>query len=139
MSRIVVATFQWQSETAEWEPGACDGDAYRTERAAALYAALGVDRDDDEYTLAAHHDGRWALIGLAIAGHRWAYEEARPSTTFNRAPGDPFRCAHCSKSEGDHVWRCDACGRRCPWAYGTPLQCCAAQRTTTLYCPLPGE
>jgi len=43
-------------------------------RALALYAALDVSPDDLNYALAAHADGRWALIGLTDTGHTYAVE-----------------------------------------------------------------
>ena len=60
--------------TEGWNPNACDGADYNTPRADALYAALGVSKSDDEYSLARHTDGRWALFGLTVSGHRYAAE-----------------------------------------------------------------
>lgn len=57
-----------------WNPNACGTEDYKTDRARTLYEALGVSKDDDEYALAQHTDGRWALIGLTISGHKWARE-----------------------------------------------------------------
>jgi hypothetical protein len=32
-------------------------------------------------------------------------------TTFDRVPGEPDRCANCGRSETEHTWLCDGCGR----------------------------
>lgn len=73
---IQILTFSTMPELAleGWDPNACDAADYETRRAAALYEALGVDPKDDEYALAQHTDGRWALIGLTASGHRYAVE-----------------------------------------------------------------
>lgn len=44
------------------------------ERAMELYNALGVARDDADYSIGLLTDGRWALVGLDVAGHRAAVE-----------------------------------------------------------------
>lgn len=55
---------------------ALDGAAYETDRARALYAALGASVEDEEYSLGELPDGRWALVGLTIPGYMFAVEEA---------------------------------------------------------------
>lgn len=50
------------------------GSGYDTERATALYAALDVSVEDDEYTLGTLPDGRWALVGLTTSGYEFAVE-----------------------------------------------------------------
>lgn len=76
MAKIQVCEFSTMPELAieGWDPNGCSGDDYNTERAIALYAALGVSRTDEEYALARHADGRWALIGLTVTGHTFAIE-----------------------------------------------------------------
>jgi hypothetical protein len=73
---IEIKTFSSMPELAVegWDPNGCGGDDYETDRATRLYEALGVSRDDEEYALARHRDGRWALIGLTVSGHRYAEE-----------------------------------------------------------------
>jgi len=73
---VAVREFSTMPELAleGWDPNGCDGDDYQSPRADALYAALGVDRGDEDYALAAHPDGRWALIGLQVTGHQFAVE-----------------------------------------------------------------
>jgi hypothetical protein len=73
---IRIMTFSSMPELAVegWDPNAVVGDAYSTPRARRLYDALGVSPDDEEYCLAQHTDGRWALIGLTVTGHRYAEE-----------------------------------------------------------------
>lgn len=76
--QIKIRTFSTMSELATegWDPNRCDGACYRTERAAALYEALGVSTSDEEYALAQHDDGRWALFGMTVTSHRYAVEVA---------------------------------------------------------------
>lgn len=76
LRRIEIRKFSSMPEICAegWDPNACSGDDYGTPRSAALYEALGVSRDDEEYALCAHADGRWALIGLTVTGHRYAVE-----------------------------------------------------------------
>jgi hypothetical protein len=51
-----------------------DGDVdYSSDRARALYEHLGVSRDS-EYVLGSLPDGRWALVGLDLEGHRFVVE-----------------------------------------------------------------
>lgn len=57
-----------------YDPNKCSATDYETDRAKALYDALGVSTKDEEYALAAHRDGRWALFGLTETGHRFAAE-----------------------------------------------------------------
>ncbi len=73
---IVVREFSTMPELAleGWNPNALSGGDYSTDRARALYAALGVSESDEEYALARHSDGRWALFGLTVEGHRYAEE-----------------------------------------------------------------
>jgi hypothetical protein len=47
-----------------------------SKRARALYVALETDLTNDEYTLGRLPDGRWALVGLPVKGHRFAVEVA---------------------------------------------------------------
>ena len=56
-------------------------DDYVSERARALYAALDAspEDEDDEYILGELPDGRWALVGLTIAGHKFAVENVAPA------------------------------------------------------------
>ena len=73
---IAIYTF-WANTDLEaegWKLNTCDAPCYASARALALYAALGVDPADDEYSLAADASGRWALIGLTVEGHRYAVE-----------------------------------------------------------------
>ena len=81
MSNIEIHEFSTMPElaTAGWDPNACDASDYGTARAAALYDALGVSPRDEEYALARHADGRLALIGLTVEGHKWASEKAAPT------------------------------------------------------------
>jgi len=58
---------------------ALSGDDYQGERARALYAALGAWEEDEEYVLGELPDGRWALVGLTVAGHQFAVEDAVPA------------------------------------------------------------
>lgn len=76
MSRIEIRMFSTMPELATegWDPNACSASDYATPRASALYEALGVSRDDEQYALAEHADGRWALIGLTVTGCRYAVE-----------------------------------------------------------------
>jgi hypothetical protein len=80
---IKVLTFSSMPELATegWDPNAVDASGYHTARARALYAALGASPDDLEYALAAHADGRWALIGLTVTGHDYAVETEASSDT----------------------------------------------------------
>ena len=55
------------------------GDDYESERARALYEALDVSPENLEYVLGELHDGRWALVGLTVAGHQFAVEDAVPA------------------------------------------------------------
>lgn len=48
---------------------------YETERAARLYAIIGAEIGDEEYSLAKHRDGRWGLFGLTVEGHPYAVED----------------------------------------------------------------
>lgn len=76
MAKIEVMQFSTMPQLAMdgWDPNAIHGDDYDTDRARALYAALGVDMADEEYALARHTDGRWGLFGLTMEGHRFATE-----------------------------------------------------------------
>ena len=56
------------------DPNGCSGDDYWTPRALALYAAMDASVDDYEYALCRLPDGRWALCGLTVEGHRYAVE-----------------------------------------------------------------
>lgn len=78
LAPIVVREFSTMPEIAleGWNPNALSGGDYSTDRARALYAALGVSESDEEYALARHSDGRWALFGLTVEGHRYAEESA---------------------------------------------------------------
>lgn len=49
-------------------------DPAQEERAADLYRALGVARDDADYCIGVLVDGRWALVGLDMEGHQCAAE-----------------------------------------------------------------
>lgn len=51
-----------------------DAKAYGTPRSAALYSALDAREEDEEYSLVELADGRWALFGLNVEGHRFAVE-----------------------------------------------------------------
>lgn len=55
---------------------------YASDRARSLYEALGVPEEardaDTEYTLGTLPDGRWALVGLDVEGHRYAVESPGP-------------------------------------------------------------
>lgn len=75
-AKIEILRFSSMPELAleGWDPNRVDGDAYQTERAARLFEALGVSLDDEEYQLAEHTDGRWALIGLTESCHKFAVE-----------------------------------------------------------------
>jgi hypothetical protein len=57
-----------------FDPDAIDSPDYDSARGLALYEALGVSPDDDEYVLGELHDGRWALVGLTVEGHSFAVE-----------------------------------------------------------------
>lgn len=98
MSNIEINEFSTMPElaTAGWDPNACDASDYGTARAAALYEALGASPRDEEYALARHADGRLALIGLTVEGHKWASEKT--------APVAPTRAkvVRISKSSRDH-------------------------------------
>lgn len=76
MTKIEIRKFSTMPALATegWDPNACSGDDYETPRALALYEALGVSVRDEEYALAQHTDGRWALFGLTVDGHRFAVE-----------------------------------------------------------------
>jgi hypothetical protein len=76
MTTIEIRTVgsDWPEIVATWDPNRCHADDYQTARADALYEALGVSRNDDEYTLAADANGQWALIGPTTAGNRYAVE-----------------------------------------------------------------
>ncbi len=53
-----------------------DGEVdHHSSRAKALYAALGALPDDEELVLGTLPDGRWALVGLDVAGHRFSVEQ----------------------------------------------------------------
>lgn len=57
-----------------WDFDAVELD-YTTQRAKALYEALGADPEDYEYSLALHRPtGRWGLFGLRVEGHDFAVE-----------------------------------------------------------------
>lgn len=60
-----------------WDFDALGGDAYATQRALALYEALGADPTDYEYSLARHVDGRWGLFGMTVEGHPFAVEKEK--------------------------------------------------------------
>lgn len=53
-----------------------DSDAveYKSDRAKALYDALGADVEDMEYTLGSLPDGTWAVVGLEVTGHPFVFE-----------------------------------------------------------------
>jgi hypothetical protein len=51
-----------------------DRAAYLSLRAEALYRALGVALDDEDYVLMKHEGGCFALVGLTVDGHRYAIE-----------------------------------------------------------------
>ena len=76
MAKIEIREFPTMPQLAleGWDPNGCSGDDYGTPRAAALYEALGISQNDEEYALARHADGRWALIGLTVEGHQFAIE-----------------------------------------------------------------
>lgn len=67
------AVFDDGYELAGFNPDAPEIE-YETDRARALYAALGADEADEEFQIGALPDGRWALVGLAVDGHRFAVE-----------------------------------------------------------------
>lgn len=73
--KIAVKEYRNENDVAGWDPNQIGGDDYQTPRALRLYAALDVSTDDEEYSLAAHDDGRWALFGLTTEGHPYAIEE----------------------------------------------------------------
>lgn len=54
-------------------------DDYQTDRARALYEALGASTEDEEYVLGELPDGRWALVGVTASGHKFAVEDAVPA------------------------------------------------------------
>ena len=54
-------------------------DDYETDRARALFEALGASTEDEEYVLGVLPDGRWALVGLTVEGHKFAVEDAVPA------------------------------------------------------------
>ena len=57
-----------------WDFDAVELD-YTTQRAKALYEALGADLSDEEYSLALHRpSGRWGLFGMTVEGHPFAVE-----------------------------------------------------------------
>jgi len=69
---------EWSSQIApNWDPNPLGCDDYASKRALALYKALGVSVDDHEFALCQASDGRWALIGLSVEGHRYAVETPR--------------------------------------------------------------
>jgi hypothetical protein len=78
MGQIAIREFSTMPALAleGWDPNRVGGEQYDTPRARALYDALGVSPDDDEYCLSQHSDGRWALIGMTVSGHRFAVEVA---------------------------------------------------------------
>lgn len=88
MTKIEIHEFFTMPDLATegWNPNACGAD-YETPRAAALYEALGVSKNDNEYALAQHTDGRWALFGLTVSGHRYAVETARSVGTLSAERG----------------------------------------------------
>ena len=73
---IAIRTFSTMPQLATdgWNPNAIGAEGYDTDRARALYEALGVSPRDEEYALAQHTDGRWALFGLTVEGHDFAEE-----------------------------------------------------------------
>lgn len=75
-TKIQIREFSTMPELASegWNPNACDANDYASQRAHALYDALGVDLRDDEYALAMHTDGRMGLFGLTVVGHEFAVE-----------------------------------------------------------------
>ena len=56
------------------------GSAYQSQRALALFQALGTSPNDPEMVLGVLPDGRWALLGLMVTGHTCAVEALTPST-----------------------------------------------------------
>jgi hypothetical protein len=59
---------------AGFEPDGVGPDGYGSPRARSLYRALGASVTDEEYQLGALPDGRWALVGLTVGGHRFVLE-----------------------------------------------------------------
>ena len=49
-------------------------DAYETDRARALYAAMAASMNDEELALYETARGEWVLLGLTARGHRYAIE-----------------------------------------------------------------
>ena len=58
------------------------GGAYQTNRAQALFKALGANPRDQKLVLGKLSDDRWALIGLAGIGHACAVEMDAPTTAL---------------------------------------------------------
>lgn len=59
----------------EWDFESTDARDYASQRARALYRALGADPEDYEYSLARHRsEDRWALFGMTVEGHPFAVE-----------------------------------------------------------------
>ncbi len=63
----------FDSTTAE-----VSGSAYQSQRALALFQALGTTPNDPEMVLGKLPDSRWALLGLAVTGHTCAVEALTP-------------------------------------------------------------
>lgn len=76
MARTVfVRAYRNETDLEGWDPNKISGCDYGTSRALQLYEVLGASLEDEEYVLAAHDDGRWALFGLSVEGYEYAVED----------------------------------------------------------------
>ncbi len=60
---------------AGFDREAVSGDAYESERVQKLYEELFVHPEDTEFLLGVLPDGKFALLGYTLAGHRYAVED----------------------------------------------------------------
>jgi len=60
-----------------FDPDVVSGEDYENVDARALFEALGASPEDEDFILGELPDGRWAVVGLMVAGHKFAVEEPK--------------------------------------------------------------
>lgn len=82
-TKINVFTYGPRPEVEEQEGGNLhgftdepSGDDYTSDRALALFEAIGASTSDDDIVLLSHPDGRWAITNLTESGYKFAVEAA---------------------------------------------------------------
>lgn len=87
--------------------GEDEGD-YGTSRGRALFAALDSKPEyDDELILGRLPDGRWAIVGMSVEGHRFAVEDVEPPAyDFVALGGDYYAVEFAPSYQGGRIVRC---------------------------------